>query len=162
MQSMDYLSRILQEISDYPIEDFKVEEQNKEYEGTTFVLGDQSFRSRRAKVTPKKLGYFVVFWEKDEANKNKPYDVDSAPDKLIITIFDQDKLGQFIFPKKILAEKNSLTNGKTRGKMALRVYPDWITGLNKTASATQQWQKAFFIDLTREQELDQLKKLYFD
>ena len=162
MESMNYLTRIFQEISDYPLEDFKVEEQNKEYEGATFIFLNQSFRSRKAKVTPKKLGYFVVFWEKDEANKNKPYDADSAPDKLIITIFDQEKIGQFIFPKEILVEKKILNNGGNKGKMALRVYPDWLTGLNETARATQEWQMAFFIDLTKKHELNQLKKLYFD
>ncbi|MBO0472420.1 MepB family protein [Enterococcus ureasiticus] len=162
MESMDYLSRIFQEISDHPLEDFKVEEQNKEYEGTTFVLGKQSFRSRKAKVTPKKLGYFVVFWEKDDENKNKPYDFDSAPDKLIITIIDQEKLGQFIFPKEILAEKKILNNGKNQGKMAMRVYPNWVTGLNKTAVVTQKWQSSYFIDLTKKPDLNRLKKLYFD
>lgn len=162
MESMDYLSRLFRKISDYPLEDYKVEEQNKEYEGTTFVLANQSFRSRKAKVTPKKLGYFVAFWEKNEKNKNQPYAINSAPDRLIITIIDQDKRGQFIFPKEILAEKKILTNGKNKGKMALRVYPDWLTGLNNTAAMTQEWQRLFFIDLTKRQDVRRLKKLYFD
>ncbi|MBO0424292.1 MepB family protein [Enterococcus plantarum] len=162
MKSMDYLSSIVQEISDIPLKDFKMEEQNKEYEGATFVLGNQSFRSRMAKLTPKKQGYFVVFWEKDEANKNKSYDFVSAPDKLIITIVDQDKRGQFVFPKEMLAEKRILRNGEHKGKMALRVYPDWVTGLSKTATRTQRWQSPFFIDLTTTHDLKRLEKLYLD
>ena len=161
MKSMDYLTRIIPRISEYSLDDFKVEEQNEEYEGTIFHLGNHSYRSRKAKITPKKLGYFVVFWEKDETNKNKPYDFDSSPDKLIITVVDQEKLGQFIFPKEILAKKKILSDGKNKGKMALRVYPDWVTGLNKTARTTQQWQSSFFIDLTNKQELSKLQKLYF-
>ncbi|MGX7244167.1 MepB family protein [Enterococcus quebecensis] len=161
MKSMDYLASIIQKISDWPLTDIKLEEQNKEYEATTFSLANRSFRSRRGKKTTKKLGYFVVFWEKDAELKNKPYDFYSAPDKLIVTIFDENKIGQFIFPKKLLAEKNILNYGKNKGKMALRVYPDWVTGLNKIASTTQKWQSPFFIDLTNNWDLQLLKKLYF-
>lgn len=80
---------------------------------------------------------------------------------MIITVFDQEKVGQFIFPKQVLADKNSLTSGKNQGKMALRVYPDWVTGLNKTAVATQQWQCSYFIDLTNTWDFELLNKLYF-
>lgn len=149
-------------MSSYSLTDLNLEEQNKEYEGATFVLGDQSFRSRKAKQTPKKFGYFVAFWEKDNENRNKPYDLDLAPDKLIITIFDGDKTGQFIFSKEILAEKNILNNGNNKGKMALRLYPDWVTGLNKTAIETQRWQSPYFIDLSKDWDLKRLKQLYFN
>ncbi|MBM7689597.1 hypothetical protein JOD15_002310 [Enterococcus ureilyticus] len=161
IKSIDYVAKIIKEMGIDHLSEFKIEEQNKAYEGATFEVGNQSFRSRRAKKTPKKLGYFVAFWEKDENRKNQPYDYESAPDKLIITIFDQDKIGQFVFPKSILADKNSLTNKKKRGKMALRLYPDWIKGLNKTAAETQRWQHSYFIDLTNTWDLDFLDKLYF-
>ncbi|WP_375178808.1 MepB family protein [Enterococcus rotai] len=162
MESLNYLLKIVDQISDLPLENLEVEEQNKDYQGLTFSIGQQTFRSRKAKITPKKLGYFVAFWEKDAANKNQPYESISAPEKLIITIFDQEKVGQFIFPKAILAEQHILTTGSIKGKMALRLYPDWVMGLNKTASKTQQWQSPYFIDLTDTWDVSVLQQLYFD
>ncbi|WP_207694579.1 hypothetical protein DOK67_0000355 [Enterococcus sp. DIV0212c] len=161
MESIKFISELLQEFSDESFKNMNLETQNSDYEGATFSIGSQSFRSRRAKITPKKLGYFVVFWEKDKANKNKPYDLASAPDKLIITIFDQEKVGQFIFPKAILAKNNILISETSSGKMALRVYPDWVSGLNKNASTTQKWQQPYFINLTENRDVKLLKKLYF-
>ncbi|ALS03365.1 MepB protein [Enterococcus silesiacus] len=161
MESLDYLLKILAEISQLSLEKLQVEEQNKEYEGVIFSVGKQTFRSRKAKQTPKKAGYFVVFWEKDDQNKNQPYDAITAPDKLVITVFDQEKKGQFIFPKEILIEKGILSHGKITGKMALRVYPDWIDELNPTAAATQRWQVPFFIDLTAKRDVEKLNELYF-
>lgn len=162
MESLDYLKETLGKVSHFPLENIQVEEQNKAYEGVTFSIGKQTFRSRKAKITPKKLGYFVVFWEKDDQNKNQPYDVLTAPEKLVITVFDQEKIGQFIFPKEILLKKRILSHGEINGKMALRVYPTWIEGLNKVATATQKWQSPFFIDLTDECDAEKLKMLYFD
>ncbi|MEI5994703.1 MepB family protein [Candidatus Enterococcus mansonii] len=161
MESISYLTKIIQKISQHPLENLKLEEQNKAYEGATFSVGNHTFRSRKAKITPKKAGYFVVFWEKDEENKNRAYDVSSAPDKLIVTIFDQEKVGQFIFPKHILLKNNVLSNEMGQGKMALRVYPTWVTGLNKHGTVIQQWQIPFFIDLTSNWELEKLKTIYF-
>ncbi|EOL47757.1 MepB family protein [Enterococcus caccae] len=162
MESLDYLLKIVAKISPSPIENLQVEEQNIDYEGVTFSLGNQTFRSRKAKVTPKKSGYFVVFWEKDDNNKNQPYESTGAPDNLVITVLDQEKSGQFIFPKEILIKKNILTDGEAKGKMALRVYPEWVTGLNKTASATQEWQKPYFVDLTNTWDLKRLEDIYFN
>lgn len=161
MESLDYLIKIFAEISQSSLEQLQVEKQNEEYEGATFSIRKQTFRSRKAKRTPKKAGYFVVFWEKDDQNNNQPYDATMAPDKLVITVLDQEKKGQFIFPKEILIKKGILSHGKTTGKMALRVYPDWIDGLNPTAAATQRWQAPFFIDLTAKRDVEKLKELYF-
>ncbi|MGX7265425.1 MepB family protein [Enterococcus crotali] len=162
MESLNYLIKVLAGISQSPLEKVQIEEQNKEYEGVTFSIGKQTFRSRKAKRTPKKAGYFVVFWEKDDQNKNQPYDGRTAPDKLVITVFDQEKKGQFIFPKELLIKKGILSHEKVVGKMALRVYPTWLDELNRTASATQRWQAPFFIDLTAKPDVEKLKKLYFD
>jgi Uncharacterized protein conserved in bacteria len=56
-------------------------------------------------MTPKKKGYFVVFWEKDNKNQNQPYEFAASPDKLIISVMDGHLQGQFIFPKSILFKK---------------------------------------------------------
>ncbi|MDA9472355.1 MepB family protein [Enterococcus sp. 5H] len=162
MESIDYISKLIYQISQSSLENVILEEQNKDYEGAFFTIGKHSFRSRKGKRTPKKQGYFVVFWEKDTLNNNKAYDFVRAPDKLIITIFDEDKRGQFIFPKELLAEKNILSTENKQGKMALRVYPDWVTSLNKTASMTQKWQLPYFLNLSETYDSQLLKQLYFN
>lgn len=161
MESLDYLRKIITRISPFTIETLQVEVQNNDYEAVTFSIGKQTFRSRRAKKTPKKSGYFVVFWEKDGNNQNQPYESIAAPDKLVITVFDQEKIGQFIFPKEILLKKRILSQGEIKGKMAMRVYPNWVEELNKTAAATQKWQREFFVDLTDRFDSKRLDALYF-
>ncbi|WP_210142864.1 MULTISPECIES: MepB family protein [unclassified Mammaliicoccus] len=134
--------------NDEPIEYYKLEELNIKYEACSFQIQDITYRSRRAKKTANKKGYFVVFWVKDHNNQNIPYTYSETPDKLIIAILDDNKKGLFIFPKDILLKQKIISNLEVKGKMAMRVYPPWENHLNKTASQTQNWQKEFFIDLS--------------
>ncbi|AWB46793.1 MepB protein [Paenibacillus sp. CAA11] len=137
-----------------------IENQNLEYEGATFEAGKQTFRSRLAKLTPKKKGYFVVFWEKDIHNKNQAYSYKNCPDKVIVSVIDQKRKGQFIFPKEILLKQEVLSNADKKGKMAIRVYPDWEIELNPAAKRTQRWQQKYFIDLTASVDVKVLTELY--
>ncbi len=129
-------------------DEIEMEDQNQEYEGFVLTLDDWTYRSRRARKTPNKKGYFTVFWKKGEDDRNRPYTLDECTDWLIITILDQGKKGQFVFPKEVMASKGIVTTGSSKGKMAMRVYPDWVTGLNPTAKKTQAWQSAYFMDLS--------------
>ncbi|WP_217258986.1 MepB family protein [Terribacillus saccharophilus] len=137
------------------------ENQNIDYEGMLIHIENNTYRSRLAKATPKKRGYFVAFWEKDENNKNQPYSFSDSPDKIIISIIDNDLKGQFIFPKSKLLEKGILSSDTAKGKMAIRVYPSWEMELNKTAEQTQKWQQSFFVDLTTNLNQERLEELYF-
>lgn len=134
--------------SDDSIQNLLVEEQNQAYEGLTFELNDETYRSRLAKKTPNKKGYFVVFWEKNRQNNNQPYAFESAPNQLIVLILDEEKQGVFLFPKKVLLEQGILRDETTKGKMAIRVYPTWENELNVSAQRTQKWQEAYFTDYT--------------
>lgn len=102
-----------------------------------------------------------MFWEKDENNKNQSYSFSESPDKVIISIIDNDLKGQFIFPKSKLLEKGILSNETIKGKMAIRVYPSWERGLNNTAAQTQMWQQNFFINLSNNLDQERLEDLYF-
>lgn len=160
-QSLPYIENLIHLLGNYKIEELKNEPLNIDYEGTHFVINDYSFRSRLAKLTPKKKGYFVVFWKKDTAGKNQPYSFDDSPDKVIVSIIDHNFTGQFIFPKNILLRKGILSSETNNGKMAIRVYPTWVKELNSTATKTQNWQKEYFIDTSVNVDLEKLKHLYF-
>lgn len=101
-----------------------------------------------------------MFWVKDDNKKNRPYKREETPEKLIITVIDEDRKGQFIFPKELLLKKNIIESENNKGKMAMRVYPDWETELNKTAEQTKKWQSDYFIDLTNEINEVRFRELY--
>ncbi len=137
------------------------EKHNIEYEGTTFYIDNIKYRSRLAKSTPVKKGYFVVFWKKNDLNKNQPYPYVESPDKIIISIIDNKYIDQFIFPKEILLEKNILSSSNTKGKMGIRVYPTWEKDLNNSAAKTQKWQSKYFLNLTEDIDVAKIRELYF-
>ncbi|WP_261007206.1 MepB family protein [Staphylococcus haemolyticus] len=95
-------------------------------------------------------GYFFAMWKKDENNTNVPFTEDDLENQLIVNIVDDNRRGQFIFPKDILIKKGILKSDDSKGKMALRVYPPWETELNKTAAKTQAWQCAYFNEIVHE------------
>ncbi|KEI83209.1 MepB [Clostridium botulinum A2 117] len=138
------------------------EKQNSEYAGGIFQLNHRTIRFRMSKVTPNKVGQFVSFWEKDENMQNQAFFYESAPDLLVITCTTDNKLGQFIFPKKILLEKKILRTYLEKGKMAMRVYPIWDTPSSNQAIKTQKWQLPYFIDLSDSEKfsIDKLTNLY--
>lgn len=159
-QSVKLIKEVVAAIGNHEMDDLIQEEQNSEYEGVRFNLLNQTYRSRLAKSTPKKQGYFVVFWEKDNMDKNQPFTYLSSPDRVIVTVMDNEKIGQFIFPKTVLHKQGILSSEISKGKMAIRVYPSWISNLNPSAAKTQKWQVEYFVDLSHKMDLDKLTYLY--
>lgn len=139
-----------------------IEEWNTEYEAFDFKVNNECFKSRLAKKTPKKKGYFLTLWKKGEHNKNMTLQLEDIEGKVIINIVDENQKGQFIFTKDILEEKGILVTEKHKGKMAFRVYPPWETELNNTALKTQKWQQNYFVDLSKEVDKKAIEWLYFD
>lgn len=159
-QSVKLIKEVVAAIGNHEMDDLIQEEQNSEYEGVRFNLLNQTYRSRLAKSTPKKQGYFVVFWDKDDKDKNQPFSYLSSPDRVIVTVMDNEKVGQFIFPKTVLHKQGILSSEISKGKMAIRVYPSWISNLNPSAAKTQKWQVEYFVDLSHKMDLDKLTYLY--
>ncbi|MGG5318234.1 MepB family protein [Enterococcus sp. AZ072] len=157
--SLSYLHKLLNK---FPIENLQSENQNQDYEGTIFSMNSVSFRSRLAKSTPKKKGYFVAFWEKDSEGKNQPFSYFDSPEKLIIVILDGQRSGQFVFPKDILLKNGILKGPNSKGKMSIRVYPIWEQDLNKTAFTTKKWQTEFFIDTSASTDIEKISAFYYE
>jgi hypothetical protein len=126
-------------------------------------LNSKSVGFRTAKITPTKVGQFVSFREKDEANKNQAFSYDNTTDLLVINTFNnKGDFGQFVFPKEVLLKQNILKTAYSKGKMAIRVYPSWDTPSSKQAIATKKWQSPYFvkIDATTSLSKHELLKLY--
>ncbi|MCY7092951.1 MepB family protein [Streptococcus oralis] len=129
--------------------DFIEEKYNEKYEGILInIKEEQGYkRCRLAKRTPKKEGYFTVFWKKDQNNKNIPYTNEDLGNELIIVIIDNDKRGLFIIPNEVAIRKNILSTKDSNGKMSMRFYPPWCSNLNTTARATQKRQLQYFREI---------------
>lgn len=142
--------------------DLKEEKQNSEYAGGVFRLNNKTSRFRLSKITPNKIGQFVSFWEKNENMKNQAFSYEAAPDLLVITCIDDNKLGQFIFPKEVLLKEKILRTQEQKGKMAMRVYPIWDQPVSNQAKKSQMWQLHYFIDLSDTENvlIDKLLNLY--
>ncbi|ECL7819264.1 TPA: MepB family protein [Listeria innocua] len=141
---MEYEQLLQSELGELEI--IREELQNKEYRGMIVKTAkdDTTIRTRLAKKTNKKAGYFVAFWEKDEFGKNCPFNENDSADFLSIVVMDGDLNGLFVFPRECLIEKGILTSEVGIGKMAARFYPSWCQDLNKTAEKTQAWQQVYF------------------
>ncbi|MFV0287957.1 MAG: MepB family protein [Mycoplasmatales bacterium] len=92
---------------------------------------------REAKITPKKIGQFVVFGKKKKGT-NVPYDSTDNIDRLIINVCQKDNIGQFIFNREILIKK-ILTHKEILDKMAFGLYPPWSKPISKQVITTQKW-----------------------
>ncbi|WP_166626762.1 MepB family protein [Jeotgalicoccus sp. S0W5] len=159
-ESVLFTKKIIETVGLPEINTIETEPFNTEYESCNFYIGEQKYRNRMAKKTENKKGYFVVFWTKDKNNKNRPYTWEETPEKLIVTVLDQDKKGQFIFPREVLLEKQIISKDNIKGKMAMRVYPSWEDELNKTAMRTQNWQNDYFIDFNSYVNEEKINILY--
>lgn len=162
-KTLTYVNKILYEPNQLMIKNILEETQNSDYGAGKFQLNSKSVRFRVAKITPAKIGQFVAFWEKDEANKNQAFSDDNATDLLIINTFDEKgNFGQFVFPKEILLKQKILKSTRNKGKMAIRVYPSWDAPTSKQAIAAQNWQLPYFINISDINNLpvDTVLKLY--
>lgn len=121
-KTLIFVNELLYEPNHLTIKNIREETQNSDYRAGVFQLNSKSVRFRVAKITPNKVGQFVSFWEKNEANKNQAFSYDNATDLLVINTFNNTgDFGQFVFPKEVLLKQNILKTANTKGKMAIRV-----------------------------------------
>lgn len=120
------------------------EPESQEYGACRFEISGRKIISRNSKITPKKVGQFVTVWKRSTEGITQPLDDADDFDLLVINVQDSELLGQFVFPKSILAQKGILTTGEKEGKRGFRVYPSWDKPTSTQAIKTQKWQLQFF------------------
>ncbi|WP_291879688.1 MepB family protein [Chryseobacterium sp.] len=126
--------------------------ESKDYSGCGFTLNDLKIKFRTSKITPTKTGQFVTIWKRNEKGETAPFDSEDVFDFYLISAFNEINNGIFVFPKKILVEKQILSHGKKMGKRGIRVYPTWDLTESKQAKATQKWQTEYFLDISQDSE----------
>lgn len=110
---------------------------------------------REAKITPKKIGQFVSVWKRNKAGITEPRQLNDDFDEFIIKCEAGNKVGQFVFPKAVLAEKGIVSTNLKEGKRGFRVYPPWDKAENKQAIKTQEWQLEYFHYMDSDNTLEQ-------
>lgn len=125
----------------------KLNVESIEYGACTFEVDEKKIQHRVSKITPTKNGQFVTIWKRNKKGLTEPFDIADDIDFIIITSRSADKLGQFIFPKSVLANKGIITQNGKSGKRGIRVYPPWDIPENKQAEKTQSWQINYFLNI---------------
>ena len=142
------------------IADFKIEPESQEYDACQFKLNGCQVISRSAKITPRKKGQFVTFWQRYENGPIEPFNESDTIDFFLVNVRKENRFGQFVFPKSILIKKGVLTTRKKEGKRAIRVYPGWDQAGSKQAKQTQKWQLNYFYEITPEMDFKTVLDLY--
>ncbi len=139
--------------------------ESREYGACEFTLNANKnkffVKFRTAKITPTKVGQFVVIWKRIGRGPIQPFDQSDQIDFVIVCVNDKNYLGQFIFPQSKLVKQNIFSKNNNGGKRAIRVYPPWVKTESTQAKKTQTWQLEFFLDLSnvKKIDLDRAKKL---
>lgn len=133
-----------------------------EYGACSFVLDGKIIQQRISKITPTKTGQFVTIWKRNKDGITEPFDNSDDFDFVIITARNEDKFGQFIFPKSVLADKGIISRDGKMGKRGIRIYPTWDLATNEQARKTQSWQTKYFMTIKNDHttDLDLIKKLF--
>lgn len=128
--------------------------ESEEYGACSFELNGRAIQYRVSKTTPTKPGQFVTVWKRNAEGITEPYNISDRLDFIVITSRRGNDVGQFIFPRSILADQGVLTaNGKV-GKRGIRVYPPWDFPTNKQAAKTQRWQTQYFVTIQGDNPTD--------
>ncbi|WP_298487174.1 MepB family protein [uncultured Maribacter sp.] len=150
MQHLDELIPLFSKLK-LNISNLIFEKESLEYEACTYNLNFFKVISRKAKVTPKKIGQFVTVWKRNKENRTTPFNHKDNFDFIIIFCKREENAGVFIFPKQILVQHKIISKDKEDGKRGFRVYPSWDCPTNRTAKNTQKWQINYFLKLATEQ-----------
>ena len=124
--------------------DFVLETESKEYKACRFTLNGKRIISRSSKITPKKKGQFVTFYQRNNNGIIEPLHEQDHLDYFLVTI--ENNKGFFLFPKQVLIEKGILSTLEKEGKRAFRVYIPSDELTSKQALATQKWQSDYFYE----------------
>jgi len=138
------------------------EKESAEYGSVRFEMDGQTCLYRQAKHTPKKVGQFAALWKRPAmSGEIAPFDYDDGIDRVIILVGEHPRFGVFVFPCRLLVEKDIFSEKSIGGKRAFRVYAPWVMMPSAAqAKRAKIWQCDHFVELTdTTQGLAQLAKV---
>lgn len=144
----------------FAISNFITDKESEAYNGCSFQLNELNIISRKAKITPKKVGQFVTFWKRNANGITEPFNESDNFDFYVINVCLGNQLGQFVFPKSVLIAKGIVSKAIKEGKRGFRVYPSWDIATNAQAMKTQKWQLDYFWILHDHLDLNKVGAFY--
>ena len=146
----------------FEITNLIVDPESNEYNGCVFKLNKLHIISRKAKITPTKIGQFVTFWKRHKSGVIEPFQETDSIDFYVVNVEFKNLIGQFVFPKSVLIKKGIISTKHKEGKRAFRVYPVWDKPQSKQAALTQKWQLNYFYQINNSTDLTNVLKLYLN
>ena len=138
----------------FSLTNLKLNSESVEYGACSFELDGHRVEHRTSKITPTKTGQFVTIWKRNKNGVTEPFDILDDIDFVVIISKSRNNIGQFIFPKSVLADKGIISKNGKDGKRGIRVYPSWDTVTNKQAEKTQSWQIKYFVIIKSDNSTD--------
>lgn len=127
------------------------------YGAHEFTVDGASVRFRVARTTPTKIGQFVTVWKRSGGGPIQPFSSEDSIDLFVISSREGHHFGQFVLPRDVLAERDVVSRNGTGGKRAFRVYPPWVTAVNRQARAAQAWQLDYFLRIPEDGPVDAVR-----
>jgi hypothetical protein len=146
----------------FVISDLVLEAESKDYQACRFELNGRKIICRSAKITPKKVGYFVTFWKRKKGEVIEPFNENDIFDFYIINLRTGTDFGQFVIPKAELIKRGIISTSEKEGKRGFRVYAPSDIVTSKQAEKTQKWQRNYFLKIDKNLDFDKFSKLYDD
>jgi len=154
---MNYTETIKELVYDcclFKLTDYTLNNESNEYAACNYLLNQKSVISRTAKITPKKIGQFVVLWKRIDNGPIMPYSCVDVIDYIVVNVKEENNFGQFVFPKKELIKQGVFSTDLKEGKRAIRVYPPWVEVKSRQACKSQEWQLKYFLFMTSKDSVD--------
>ncbi|CDF78110.1 conserved hypothetical protein (UCP032285) [Formosa agariphila KMM 3901] len=139
---------------------YENEKEGRIYEACQFYLNEARIICRTAKITPKKIGQFVTFWNRNSVGVTQPFSYADAFDFYVINVAKGEQLGQFVIPKTVGISKGLIATDSKAGKRGFRVYPPWDCPTSNQAKRTQLWQLNYFIPVAEVVDTELVNALY--
>ena len=104
----------------YHYEELQPEAESVDYAACTLLLNNLRCCFRVAKITPTKVGQFVTLWKRLGRGPIQPFDAGDPVDLFVVSTRSGQHLGQFVFPKAVLAAQGVVASGDGTGHHAVQ------------------------------------------
>lgn len=113
---LDHIKVNIYDRCELQVSNYRLESESKEYAACRFDLNGLHIISRNSKITTKKTGQFVTFWQRNGKGTIAPFHQYDYFNFFIVNVQNDDRIGQFVFPKTVLIKNGIISSDKKEGK----------------------------------------------